>query len=176
MRCKGLSVSFSPYQYIFCHRYLLDTAKLSMSAINWNELSQVWNVQQGFDVSLPGSDGFHNGCCCIMWKSTQGSMWTLQCQVWWFTPFSSCLLLQNIDVFSPQKCDTCTRFVTVTSVRSLALCQFGTLLTLQLTLEWGKAGKQGISDSGTWKPWTHPFKINVCHTFGFKALQKDLHD
>lgn len=29
-----------------------------MSAINSNELSQVWKVQQGFDVSLPGSDGF----------------------------------------------------------------------------------------------------------------------
>lgn len=32
MRWKGLPVSFSPYQYIFCHRYLtsLDTMKVSI--------------------------------------------------------------------------------------------------------------------------------------------------
>lgn len=29
-----------------------------MSAINWNELPLAWSVQQGFDVSLPDSDGF----------------------------------------------------------------------------------------------------------------------
>lgn len=167
--------TFSLYQCIFCHSYmtLLGTANLSICQllieINyprfWVFIKAL--MSHCLTVTVP------NGCCWVTWKSMQRSISVLwQGQVLWFTLFSPCLGLQNIYVFSPRKCDACTRSVAVAEVRGWALGWPGTLPALQLARERGKAGKQGISDSHPWKLGTRPFKINDCHMFGFKAPYK----